>query len=258
MIRDRLSDLQFALRLADIANDICLRNFGLPTEPERKTDGSPVTAADVEIEREIHALVRAERPGDVCFGEELSDHTLGIQVDTPTWIIDPIDHTRHFVRGDPNYASLIALVADGITQVAIVSAPSLGMRWTAIRGGGAFENGVPIFVSKIEEIGSAYIALAGLREWINHHDWPSLSAFLNRFAYVRGTAGGFLPAMKVASGQLDVFIEPWGALWDHAALALIIEEAGGSVSTLGGKAATGGSLLATNGVLHDRLLDHFV
>ena len=124
MIRSFQDDLQFAVRLADIADDICLRNFGLPIEPERKADGSPVTAADVEIEREIHALVRAERPDNVCFGEELSDHASGIQVDTPTWIIDPIDHTRHFVRSDPNYASLIALVANGITQVAIVSAPS--------------------------------------------------------------------------------------------------------------------------------------
>lgn len=257
MIQDLQDDLQFALRLADIADEISLRNFNQAVEPERKADGSPVTAADVEIEREIQALLQAERRDDVCFGEELSDHDRAIQSDTPTWIIDPIDHTRHFIRGDPNYASLIALTMDGLTQVAVVSAPGLGLRWSAMRGEGAFQNGRPIFVSKTTDLGCAYIALAGLREWINLHNWANLNGLLDQFSYVRGTAGGFLPAMKVASGQLDVFIEPWGALWDHAALALIIEEAGGRASTLAGKAATGGSLIASNGALHDRLLDHF-
>lgn len=257
MTRDFNDDLKLAHRLADDADASCLRWFGQTGRHGAKADGSPVTAADLEIERHIHALLGSERPCDVCFGEELSDHAKGIAIDAPTWIVDPIDHTRHFARGDPNYASLIALIVEGVARVALVSAPSFGLRWAAIRGGGAFRNGARISVSTVDEIGHAHLALAGHREWINQHDWHRVSELMDGLGYVCGTEGGFLPAMKVASGQLDAFAEPWGALWDHVALALIVEEAGGRATTLAGTDAVGGSLLASNGFLHDQLLDYF-
>jgi histidinol-phosphatase len=257
MTRDFNDDLKLAHCLADGADAISLRWFGRAGRQDKKADGSPVTVADLEIERHFRALIGSERPCDSCFGEELSEHTKAIEFDAPTWVLDPIDHTRHFARGDPNYGCLIALIVEGLARVAVVSAPSLGLRWTAARGCGAFQNGERISVSTIGELGQAHLAVAGHREWINRHDWRRVSRLMDGVAYVCGTEGGFLPAMKVASAQLDAFVEPWGALWDHAALALIVQEAGGRTSTLAGGTPAGGSLLASNGVLHDQLLDYF-
>jgi histidinol-phosphatase len=80
---------------------------------------------------------------------------------------------------------------------------------------------------------------------------------LNRVEYPYGTPGGFMPAMMVASGHLDTFVEPWGSIWDHSAIAIILEEAGGKASTLNGDPPVGGSLIVSNGILHSELLCYF-
>jgi hypothetical protein len=175
----------------------------------------------------------------------------------PTWVIDPIDHTRHFARGDPNYGTLIALVSEGVAYVGVVSAPSLGFRWWAIRGGGSWVNGATMSVSSTDRIEDAHLAIAGHREWVGRYNWTATERLMNDVAYPSGTEGGFLPAMKVASAQLDAFAEPWGELWDHAAVALIVEEAGGRATTFDGGIAQGGTLLVSNRRLHDHLLRYF-
>lgn len=256
-MRPLSDDLKLAHHLADTADAISLRWFNCDTAPARKADKTPVTAADLEIEQQLESIIHTERPSDIVLGEEFSSHVECTSSAAPTWVIDPIDHTHHFVRGDPNYGSLIALVIDGQACAAVVSAPSLGLRWSAARGQGAMFNDERISVSKTSDLGLAHLALAGHREWIHQHDWGEVARLMNRVDYVCGTAGGFLPAMQVANGQLDVFAEPWGALWDHAALVLIVEEAGGRASTLSGAPATGGSLLVTNSVLHDEVLEYF-
>lgn len=257
MSRDFDNDLSLAHRLADEAEVIGLAWFRRRFSPDTKSDGSPVTAADLEIESQIRMTLMRERPFDIVLGEEFSDPAQMVQSASPTWIVDPIDHTRHFARGEPNYGTLIALTVGGLTRVAVISAPSLGLRWSAIRGGGAFANGSRIEVSAVADLRHAHLALAGHREWVNCYDWTHVLSLMNQVAYVCGTAGGFLPAMKVASSQLDAFVEPWGSIWDHAALALVVEEAGGRASTLSGGAVVGGSLLVSNGILHEQLLDHF-
>lgn len=255
MSRDYSEDLRLAHRLADAADEICLDCLERGSSDERrKSDGSPVTAADLEIESAIKSLIAAERPEDRFCGEESFDPSQGVSSDRPTWIVDPIDHTRHFIRGSANYAFLATLFVDGLARVAIVSAPSLGHRWTATRGAGADRNGAPMRVSQTRKLDEAHVAFAGHREWVDRRDWCRVSALMDNLAYVCGTAGGFLPAMRVAAGELDAFVEPWGALWDHAPLRLIVEEAGGRATNLDGGEASGDSLLVSNGILHDELL----
>jgi len=255
-MRQLADDLKLAFHLADTADAISLRCFGRGDPPTIKDDNSPVTAADLEIEQQLESIIRTQRPSDAVFGEELAGCEGEITVTAPTWLIDPIDHTRHFTRGDPNYGVLITLIVDGHASAAVVSAPSLGLRWSAVRGGGAMLNGQRMSVSTISDLRGAHLALAGHREWVQQHDWVRVVRLMNQVGYLCGTPGGFLPAMQVASAQLDAFAEPWGAIWDHAALALIVEEAGGRASTLSGAAPSGGSLLVSNGVLHDALLEY--
>lgn len=255
-MRSLADDLKLAHYMADAADVLCRRAFGVATLTTSKPDGSPVSAVDVEVERSIRNILREHRPDDAVFGEELSEGGAPLTADA-VWIIDPLDHTRHFTRADPNYGVLIALMIGGIAEVAVVSAPSLAHRWSAARGEGANGDGKRLQTSRTPLIEQAHLALAGHREWVNGYDWRAVSKLMDQVGYLCGTPGGFYPAMQVAAGQLDAFVEPWGAVWDHAALALIVEEAGGRATTLTGTAPTGGSLLVSNRVLHDQLLDHF-
>jgi histidinol-phosphatase len=257
MSRDFLCDLDLALRLADCADAVSLKWFQRGGESKLKLDGSPVTAADLEIERTLRKIIKRKSPFDLIYGEEFSDHSHQFTLDSPTWVIDPIDHTRHFARGDPNYGTLVALIVEGVVCVGVVSAPSMGYRWWASRGGGAWVNGNQMSVSSTDQIAKAHVAIAGHREWVGRYHWPTTERLMNDVAYACGTEGGFLPAMKVASSQLDAFAEPWGSLWDHAALDLIVNEAGGSATTFDGGIARGGTLLVSNRLLHDRLLNYF-
>jgi len=184
MGRDFPADLELAKRLMDIADAISLKWFRKISASSVKVDGSPVTLADVEIEHALRDILAAERPSDCVYGEETSDHGSPVTLESPTWIIDPIDHTRHFARGDPNYGTLIALVVDGITRVGAISAPSLGYRWTAIQGGGAWVNGEKMAVSSTEIVANAHVALAGHREWINKYNWPATNRLVDDASYV--------------------------------------------------------------------------
>jgi len=257
MARDFDLDLGLALQLADVADAISLRRFNQSTEIVVKADGSPVTSADLEIERELRARIGTERPADGILGEEFGQANQGHSGDLPTWTIDPIDHTRHFIRGNPEYATIISLIVEGRPRVGVVSAPGLGRRWHASEGSGAWSSGKRITVSHVGTLASAHLAIAGHREWIERYDWAGVSALLDTVAYPCGTAGGFLPGMLVATAQLDAFVEPWGSKWDHAATAIIVQEAGGRASTICGGVAAGGSLLVSNGALHDQLLAFF-
>lgn len=257
MNRNWQDDLAFALKVADAADAVSLCRFeqGLPAHA--KADGTLVSAADLDVEKVIRELVADQRPDDLVLGEEESESHATVDFESPVWIIDPIDHTCHFLRRNPDYATLIALVADGVTRAAVVSAPSLGKRWCALRGEGAWAGGSRLLVSATRRLRSVHLGLAGHREWLDRYRWASISRLLDSVEYPYGTAGGFGAAMMVASAQLDAFAEPWGAIWDHAATALIVEEAGGRASTLEGQSPRGGSLLVSNGHLHDELLTYF-
>ena len=235
-------ELEFALSLADDADAITLGRFrASDLRVETKPDLTPVSEADRAVAERIRDRIAAERPGERVLGEEFgSDPGEGER-----WIIDPIDATKNYVRGIPLFATLIALE----DRVAVVSAPALGKRWWAVRGEGAFADGRLLAVSKVARIEDAVLTYTSLNGW--GEEFHALAA---RAWAARGF-GDFWQYMLLAEGAVDVCLEGEANLWDLAAPKLIVEEAGGRLTDLGGTdTAGGGSALASNGHLHDETL----
>lgn len=228
-------DLRLALALADLADSISLPRFRAhDLLVDTKPDLTPVTDADRAVERALRERLAAERPGEPVLGEEEGGGGSG-EAGAARWILDPIDGTRNFSRGIPVWATQIALERGGRVCVGVVSAPALSRRWWATRGGGAFANGEPIRVSRIASVAEATVS-----------DFP---AFVARAWHARDF-GDFWQHMLVAEGALEVALDPVVEIWDIAPDALIVEEAGGRATGTDGEPPTG-SLLSTNGLLHD-------
>ena len=172
------------------------------------------------------------------------------------WILDPIDATKNYIRGIPVFATLIALTIDDALQVGVISAPALARRWFAVRGQGAFCNGAPIRVSAVGTLADAQLAYDGIADF----DKAGLSDQFLELARSCGRTrgfGDFWAHMLVAEGAMDVAVEPEVAPWDVAAVQLIVEEAGGRFTDLGGNARYDGrSAVSTNGALHEATLDY--
>jgi histidinol-phosphatase len=238
------ADLAFALSLADEADAITLARFRAhDLRVDTKPDLTPVSEADRAVEERLRERIAAERPGDRVLGEELgADAGEG-----DLWIVDPIDATKNYVRGIPIFATLLALEE----RVAVVSAPALGRRWWATRGGGAFTNGGRrLAVSKVARIEDAVLAYTSLSGW----DERFLA--LARRAWAARSYGDFWQYMLLAEGGADACAERIAEHWDLAAPKLIVEEAGGRLTDLDGEVrADGGNSVASNGLLHEEVLN---
>jgi histidinol-phosphatase len=236
-------DLALALALADAADAITLSRFRAgDLVVESKPDLTPVTDADRDAERELRRLLAAQRPADGVLGEELGAEG----GDARRWVIDPIDGTRNFSRGIPVWATLIALVEGGASTLGVVSAPALGRRWWAERGGGAHANGERIRVSHVGRIEDAVLCFPLERPV------PELA---RRAWHPRGF-GDFWAHMLVAEGAVDGAIEVEGLhVWDVAPIQVVVEEAGGRFSDFGGASRIdSGTSITSNGLLHEELL----
>ena len=285
-----LDDLALAHALADLADAITLDRYQaqdlvIATKP----DNTPVTDADRAVETAIREAIATHRTSDGLVGEEFgSDKGSSGRY----WVIDPIDGTKNFMRGVPTWATLIALVqvdAAGTEEVVvgIASAPALARRWAAAKGHGAtvrfnagnaeyeigdtsgddfaysdtdsnFQtlalapNEKKISVSKVSTLADASISYSDFVGWGDR-----LEPFQKMLAGAWRTRGigDFWSHMLVAEGAVDVAIEPSLALWDMAALDIIVREAGGSFSNTAGQSGPfGGSGVSTNGVLHNQVI----
>jgi histidinol-phosphatase len=254
-IRD---DVELALRLADHADAVTMERFGaLDLHIDTKPDLTPVTDADRSVERGARDALSAERPGDSVLGEEFG----GTAVFTGRqWVIDPIDGTKNFVRGVPVWATLIALLQDGVPVAGVVSAPALQRRWWAGTDEGAFTSfagGAPrrIAVSSVADLESASLSFSSLSGWADRGLRDRFVAFTDAVWRVRAY-GDFLSYCLLAEGAVDIAAEPEVSLWDLAALDIVVREAGGAFTDLSGAAGPhGGSAVATNGLLHQAVLD---
>jgi histidinol-phosphatase len=247
-------DLDLALGLADAADSLTMaRYLSSDLEVETKPDLTPVTEADQAVERAVRDGLAVARPGDAVVGEEYGSSGESSR----RWIVDPIDGTKNFVRGIPVWATLLALEDAGELTVGVVSAPALGRRWWAARGGGAFVServGAAPRRLRVSGVGS----LAGAQLCVSElTDWPRMESVLElarRCWRTRGF-GDFWNYMLVAEGAAEIACEPEVSLWDLAALVVVVEEAGGRLTDLSGaRTADGGDALATNGLLHDAAL----
>ncbi len=250
-------DLELALRLADAADAITRDRFGaLDLKIDSKPDLTPVSDADLAVEREIRDILKSERPGDLVLGEEFGGDA---EFTGRQWVIDPIDGTKNFVRGVPVWASLISLLEDGVPVVGVVSAPALSRRWWAAAGAGAFtsfEKGAakPISVSAVAELGAASLAISSLSGWRAIGRREKLLVLTDEVWRVRGY-GDFFGYTLLAEGAVDITTEPELSLWDMAALDILIREAGGTFTSLDGVPGPhGGSAVATNSRLQDQVL----
>ncbi len=250
-------DLSLALSLAADADLISFDRFqALDLVITTKPDRTPVTDADQAVERSIRAGIEAARPGDSILGEEYGSQGSGAR----QWIIDPIDGTANFLRGLPIWGTLIALAIDGVPVVGVVSAPALGKRWWGAAGHGAFgqatgEPARPLRVSGVGALEDAWLSYNALQGWDGVGRLDQLIA-LNRRVWRSRAIGDMWSFMLLAEGSLDIVSEFDLQPYDMAALIPIVEEAGGRFTSVDGVPGPwGGNALATNGLLHDIVLD---
>jgi histidinol-phosphatase len=241
--------------LADAADELTMRRFrAVDLMVDTKPDLTPVTEADRAVERMILARLADERSDDAVVGEEFGGRGTGAR----RWIVDPIDGTKGYARGIPVWATLIALERDGEMAVGVVSAPALGTRWSAVRGGGAHRNGEAIGVSKVSRIEDAHLAYDSVRGFTRIGREAEFLALAGRCWRTRAF-GDFWSHVMVADGSIDIAVEVGGLqLWDLAPLQVIVEEAGGRFTDLAGAArADAGDAVSTNGLLHGDVLAAF-
>jgi histidinol-phosphatase len=228
-------DLAYALSLADEADVLTIQRYrALDLAVETKADQTPVTEADRAVEQALRARIASER-GDAVAGEEY-----GVEEGDVRWWLDPIDGTKQYARGIPIWATLIALERGGEIVAAVVSAPALGHRWWAERGGGAFLDGVPIRVSRVSRLEAAYVSTTSLR------GFTRFAELAGRVAVAR-TYTDFWQYMLVAEGRIEAGTDTVMNEWDVAAPRLIVEEAEGRYSE------DPGLYVFSNGLLHDEI-----
>jgi histidinol-phosphatase len=219
-------ELTIARAAAREAGQVALEYQGRGVTPETKADESPVTVADRESEKLIASMLRDAFPTDGLLGEEgASDAgTSGRR-----WIIDPIDGTRDFVRGNPLWGVLIGLEAEGEAVAGVAHFPGMSATYWAAKGTGAFRNGEPIRVSSKRSPGESVLLMNGLSlmrgSALGDRLIPKLADWMQTYWAVR-SLGGSIDACMVASGQAEVWIEPKVAPWDLIAHKVILEEAG--------------------------------
>ena len=249
-------DLHLAHTIADQVDPLTQAHFdNQDFEIETKPDLTPVTVADREAERLIRDYLSRARTRDSVLGEEF-----GTTGHSPRqWIIDPIDGTKNFVRGVPVWASLISLAEDGEVVVGLVSAPALGKRWWAVKGGGAWSGrslalARQLHVSSVADLEDASLSYSSLSGWVDRRRLRGMLSLMQGCWRTRAY-GDFWSYMLLASGAVDVAAEPKLEVYDMAALVPIVSEAGGRFTSLAGEPGPwGGDAVATNGPLHDAVL----
>ncbi|MEN0104403.1 MAG: inositol monophosphatase family protein, partial [Curtobacterium sp.] len=168
---------------------------------------------------------------------------------------DPIDGTANYLRGVPVWATLISLAVDGRPVLGVVSAPALGKRWWAAQGLGAHSLEGELHVSGVAELGDASLSYNSIQQWDDDDRLQALID-LSRTVWRTRAYGDMWSYMMVAEGVLDVAGEPDLKPWDIAALVPIVEEAGGRFTSLDGDPGPWhGSALATNGLVHDAVVE---
>jgi histidinol-phosphatase len=241
--------------MADAADRLAMSTFtGDALAYEMKPDGSPVTDTDRAIEQRLRAMVSSERPGDGFLGEEVGETGSANR----RWIVDGIDGTVVYVAGGAGWSTQIALEIDGTPTLGVSTSPALRRRWSAIRGHDAWvchdgADPIPIRVSARENLTGATFSAIPPLDRLAAIDRARISPLTLSCHYVPPLAHA---AILVASGDAELAYQPSGGPWDFAALAVIVEAAGGRFSDLLGNPDIycGGPVVFTNRFVHDDVL----
>jgi len=238
--------LDFAVEIAGEAAAITSGYFRQSIAVERKADNSVVTIADREAERHLRLRIEKTFPDDGILGEEEGEqgHTSNRR-----WIIDPIDGTYSFVHGVPLYAVLLALEIDHQPVLGVVQLPELNETVSAARGLGCYLNGQPARVSETASLKESLLLCTDFAS-CDAHGFGAAGQALQRQVEARRTWGDAYGHVLVATGRAEIMLDPIMNVWDCAALAPILEEAGGTFTNWRGEQTIyGGNAISTNGVL---------
>lgn len=248
------NELSVAIEAAKEAGKIQLEGMELIGEIEFKEDNSPVTDIDKRCEKTITELLVDRFPLDGLLREEDGEIT---GVSGRKWVIDPLDGTRPFIRGIPTHGVLIALEKENVPVVGVMYLPALDCLCYASKGGGAFINRKQVRVSKTDRLHDAMGSALGFIENSEMHDGQKLFEVMKTWNYTYGFMDSY-SYVCVAGGKLDVAISLLDKPWDCAAAACIVKEAGGRYSDIfGNETIYNGSVVFSNGIIHDEILRHF-
>jgi myo-inositol-1(or 4)-monophosphatase len=239
------------------AGDLQMAQFGTQIHIDKKGTIDLVTEVDVAVEREFRALIAGRFPDHQILAEELGG--AAAVPPGPCWIFDPIDGTTNFAHGVPIFCASLALEIDGVPEVAAIYDPNRRELFTATRGGGAFLNGVPLRVSSATRMVDAMLVTGFPYDIHSRVDEivGLFAKFVGQARAVRRLGSAAIDLCWVAAGRMDAFWETDLKPWDIAGGALVVAEAGGRITNTDGEPFTsrGGHVLATNGHLHDSMLD---
>jgi histidinol-phosphatase len=247
---------RFAVDLLDETDAIVVAQLAGGLTVKAKPDATLVTQVDMQVEVRLRDRIREAFPAHGIVGEEYEDEAGDGET---RWIIDPIDGTHNMVRGIPVFATLLAVERAGELLAAAVSAPALQRRWHAAQGEGASVRDLlgerAITVSEVTKLTEAQVVWSGLRPLEAAGYGPAIAA-LGRAAWRDRGFGDFWGYMLVAEGAADAMLEIGPTVWDLAAPALIVREAGGRLTDFAGRDSYAGpQALASNGPLHPALLE---
>ena len=234
-----------------------MSRFGQAIRVDKKGAIDLVTEVDVAIEREFRGLISGRFPEHAVLGEEFGGSD---SVPTgPCWVFDPIDGTTNFAHGLPIFCSSLAFEIGGVAEVAAVYDPTRRELFTAERGAGARLNGQPLRVSPASELVDAMLVTGFPYDVHSRVDEivGLFAAFVGKARAVRRLGSAAIDLCYVAAGRMDGFWESDLKPWDIAGGALIVAEAGGTVTDLAGGTFSSRSrqVLATNGLLHPAMLE---
>ncbi len=223
---------------------------------EIKADATPVTEVDVAVEKAIYQHISAQFPEHGFYGEEGGQK----QMDSDfIWLIDPIDGTKAFVRGRPLFSCQIALMYRGEIILGVSTAPCFngGERIYALKGQGAFLEGKRISVSEINTLSQAVFSSGNLKRLTQDSEkWARYGELVGQVNSIRGF-GDFLQYHFLATGKVDLIVESDVNILDIAALSIIVNEAGGKMTTLDGSPIdlSVSTILAATPSLHSQALE---
>jgi histidinol-phosphatase len=248
------AELTAALDAARAAAEVIRGFYQRNVRIEVKADKTPVTEADVKSEEAIRELLTRRFPAYGFYGEETGKTAMDAE---SVWLVDPIDGTKSFVRECPFFSTQIALMRGGKFVLGVSCAPAYNELAWAERGAGAFLDGKPMRVSKVDSLAGAIVSSGNLKTLAASDAWARFGTLIGGVNRIRGY-GDFVHYHLLARGALDLVIESDVNILDIAALTVIVEEAGGRFTDLCGEpvglATT--SVLASNGTLHQPLLNH--
>jgi histidinol-phosphatase len=244
--------LTVALEAAKHAAGVIMKYYNDRVEVQIKDDLTPVTQADQEGEQAIIDVIKSYFPKHDFLGEE-SGQSKGRS--SYTWIIDPIDGTKNFVRRIPLFGTQIALMKNDQLILGVSNLPAMQELLYAEKGVGAFLNDTPINVSEVSDLSSAQVSIGGLNHFDQIDQMEGILRVVRATARIRGFGDAYAYHL-VASGRIEAVIEAKIRIWDIAALSVIIEAAGGRCSDIQGGAINTDikTVVASNGKVHDAIV----